>query len=86
MTSFCRLFDLSSLSWLCIYIYLFIYIYEVYLKTFLLSTVSINIRNFLWKSKDYKFFVIRKAALRVLVLQDGAVEGFNAAGWGGRGF
>jgi hypothetical protein len=52
----------------------------------LISTVSINVRNFPWKSKDYIVFVKLKAALRVLVLQDGAVEGFSAAGWDGRGF
>lgn len=80
MTIFCRLFDLSSLSCLSTYID------EVYLKTFFISTVSINIRDFLWKSKDYTFFVKLKAALRVLVLQDEAVEGFSVAGWGGRGF
>ena len=80
MTIFCRLFDLSSLSWLSTYID------EVYLKTFLISTVSINIRNFLWKSKDYKVFIKLKAALRVLVLQDGTVEGFSASRWAGEGF
>jgi len=52
----------------------------------LISTVSNNIRNFLWKFKDYKVFVKLIAALRVLVLQDGAVDGFSAAGWGGRWF
>jgi len=40
----------------------------------------------MWKSKDYTVFVKLKAALRILVLQVGAVEDFSVAEWGGRGF
>jgi hypothetical protein len=52
------------------------------MKAVLISTVSVNIRNFLWKSKDYTIFVKLKAASRLLVLQDGEVEGFQNSSLG----